>query len=366
MSGAQSSRDHAMAIQSQLDRQRHEIESLLPSHIPFERFKRIVMTAINMNPELLTADRRSLFIACQRAAADGLIPDNREAAFVVYKHHVQYLPMIGGLRKLALQSGEVTTLTADCVYEGDEWEYWIDDNGRHIRHVPGDEHGNDDKHIRAAYAIARLGNGGTAIAVLGRRQLEKRRSMSRRGESGPWDTWFPEMAMKSVVRTLSRELPRSYDRPGIHDAIARENVRMNAALTAVEDESPDFSEVGELPPPQEATASSAAGHTLPPAATPRRSEEKSSAAAIFVLDEHNQPVGEYPLSPEGAADWANALGQMLTATEDPHVAGVIWRLNKETASRLRARTKSVPAAFQAVDSVCSLGRGLEDMGAMGV
>jgi recombination protein RecT len=33
----------------------------LPKHMPVERFMRVVLTAVNGNPDLLNADRQSLF-----------------------------------------------------------------------------------------------------------------------------------------------------------------------------------------------------------------------------------------------------------------------------------------------------------------
>ncbi len=57
----------------------------LPSHIPVERFKRTIITALNLNPDLRKADRGSLFNAAVKCAHDGLYPDGREAALVVYK-----------------------------------------------------------------------------------------------------------------------------------------------------------------------------------------------------------------------------------------------------------------------------------------
>lgn len=205
-------RGHAQEIAQQFDAQADTFRTLLPAHIDVARFKRVTMTALNNNPDLLTADRRSLFIACQRAAEDGLYPDGREAALVMFKNFAQYMPMVAGLRKLARQSGEVKTLTAGCIYEGEAYEYWVDDQGRHFRHQPSLDADQSDDKLRAAYAIATLANGETALTVMGRAQIEKRRRVSRSADRGPWATWYPEMAMKTAIKALSKELPRSSER----------------------------------------------------------------------------------------------------------------------------------------------------------
>lgn len=219
-------RDHARAIAEQFEAQAQNFRAVLPAHIPLERFQRVVMTALNGNPDLMTADRRSLFIACTKAAEDGLYPDGREAALVVYRVQgrpiVQYMPMVAGLRKLTRQSGDVLTLTAGLIYEGDQYEYWVDDQGRHFRHVPSFDGDQGDDKIIAAYAVAKLASGETAMTVMGRAQLEKRRARSRAADRGPWRDWYPEMAMKTAIRALAKELPRASDRDDLHRALERD------------------------------------------------------------------------------------------------------------------------------------------------
>lgn len=67
------------------------------------------MTAVQSNPALLSADRQTLFQACMKCAQDGLLPDGREAALVIFRTKkkidnrdvwvdaVQYMPMVAGV-----------------------------------------------------------------------------------------------------------------------------------------------------------------------------------------------------------------------------------------------------------------------------
>jgi len=83
-----------------------EFRNALPSHIKPEKFQRVVMTVVQQNPDLMGADRRSLLASCLKCAADGLIPDGREAALVIFKTKineqwvsaVQYMPMLAGIQ----------------------------------------------------------------------------------------------------------------------------------------------------------------------------------------------------------------------------------------------------------------------------
>lgn len=59
-----------------------QVKSVLPAHVTFEKFERVVRLAVRKNPDLLTCSPASLFMACIQAASDGLLPDGREGAIV--------------------------------------------------------------------------------------------------------------------------------------------------------------------------------------------------------------------------------------------------------------------------------------------
>ena len=76
-------------VREELAPLRPQISAMLPSHISVETFESVSLTAVQNNPSLLDADRQSLFVACMNAANDGLLPDKREGAFVVYNEKVK-------------------------------------------------------------------------------------------------------------------------------------------------------------------------------------------------------------------------------------------------------------------------------------
>src|SRR5688500_3765384 len=89
----------SMQFRDQLTKMDHELSTALPPHMPVERFMRVVLTAVNGNPDLLKADRRTLFESAMKAAQDGLLPDGRDGAFVTFSGKVQWMPMVGGILK---------------------------------------------------------------------------------------------------------------------------------------------------------------------------------------------------------------------------------------------------------------------------
>ena len=157
-----------------------------------------------------------------KSAQDGLLPDGREAAFVVYNTNVapqgqpkrfikkvQYLPMVWGIVKKVRNSGELASIAANVVFENDEFSYALGDEEA-IHHKPlltGDR-----GKPMAVYAIAKTKDGSIYREVLSRDDVEAVRNVSRAKESGPWAGPFAlEMWRKTAIRRLAKRLPMSTD-----------------------------------------------------------------------------------------------------------------------------------------------------------
>jgi recombination protein RecT len=195
------------AVRLTLTKMQPEFSKALPAQIPSERFIRTVMTAVQIDPKLVSADRGTLLSACMRAAQDGLIPDGREAALVAYGDRVQYMPMITGILKKLRQSGLLMSISANVVYERDQFDYELGDEER-IQHKPFI--GDRGRPI-AVYAIARTTEGGMYREVMSFGEIESIRNRSRAGGKGPWVTDWAEMARKTVIRRLAKRMPSSAD-----------------------------------------------------------------------------------------------------------------------------------------------------------
>lgn len=196
-------------IRKQLVRMSPEIKNALPSHIKPERFQRVVLTVVQQNPALMNADRRSLFAACIKCAADGLIPDGRESALVLFGNQVQYMPMMAGLQKRVRNSGAISSMQAHVIFENDRFviRRGLDETIEHVPLFPGDR----GKPI-GAYSIAKFKDGSDPMfEVMDLAAIEKVRSVSRAKSKGPWVDWWEEMARKTVFRRLSKWLPMDAD-----------------------------------------------------------------------------------------------------------------------------------------------------------
>ncbi len=112
-----------------------------------------------------------------------------------------------GMIDLARRSGQIASLSARVVREGDEFsfEFGLDEK---LIHRPGE---NEDAPVTHVYAVARLKDGGTQFEVMTRKQIELVRSLSKAGNNGPWVTHWEEMAKKTAIRRLFKYLPVSIE-----------------------------------------------------------------------------------------------------------------------------------------------------------
>lgn len=197
-------------VRNALEKMAPQFQAALPKHVPVERFVRTTLTAIQTNPQLLQADRRTLFAAATRAAQMGLLPDGREGAIVTFKDQAQWMPMVAGIMKLVRNSGEISTWSVQAVYENDAFDFALGDD-EHITHKPAL---SNRGRLIAVYSIVTMKSGEKSREVMSVEDVEAIRKRSRSGNAGPWVTDFAEMAKKTVVRRHAKRLPLSTDIDG--------------------------------------------------------------------------------------------------------------------------------------------------------
>lgn len=190
-----------------------EFAPVLPSHISEDKFKQVVVTAMQKNPNLLSLNRGSLFNACKECAQDGLLPDGREAALVPFGGTVKYMPMVQGITKKARNSGEIATIDALVVYKNDEYDSWVDEHGAHFKHRKC-RGKRGDPELTYAYAITK--DGSFYFEEIDEDQMKAIEGCSK-GSNTPWKGPFrDEMRRKSALRRLCKyRLPSSSDIDGV-------------------------------------------------------------------------------------------------------------------------------------------------------
>jgi recombination protein RecT len=282
-------------LRKQFTAMQPELAMALPAHVAPERFVRIVMTAIQQNADLMKADRKSLFGACMKAAQDGLLPDGKEAFLNCYyskkdnKFIASYQPMIAGILKKIRQSGELKQLSCDVVREGDMFHHYVDEIGEHFKHQVADED-NADSPVKYVYAALWTKDGGFYFRKMTPKAVEKARAVSRAANSGPWVQWWDEMALKTVLRNLSKRVPMS--------------VEVESVIHRVDDLDGDFSdETGNNPAPSSPNRGSDA---LKSRMLARQQREKINESLLI--------AGAMPGEPP--ADMDAETGELLPLEED--------------------------------------------------
>ncbi|MGB0718230.1 MAG: recombinase RecT [Alphaproteobacteria bacterium] len=211
-----------------ISKEESKYKDMLPAHIAPQKFIRAATNAVQSNPDILQCDRNSLYLAVEQAARDGMIVDGKESALVSFnqkgkdgKYHkvAKYMPMVAGIMKLARNSGEVKSISAYVVYEKEVeadkdgnklFEWQIVDGVEHVMHKPI-MFGERGKPV-GAYATATLKDDTFMFEWMTIEQIEKVRAVSKAKDSGPWKSWWEEMAKKTVIRRLAKRLPSSSDK----------------------------------------------------------------------------------------------------------------------------------------------------------
>lgn len=213
-----------------LAKNRDAFGASLPSGMSVDRFQRLLLTAVNTNPDLLDCTPNSFIAAGVTAAQLGLEPnDPRGLAYLIpFKKRVKVKDdkgrdvwtetrivnfIIGyrGMLDLARRSGIVSSINAFPVFEGDTFEYQLGLDP-HLKHVPGADCDDDPAKLTHVYAVAKV-QGEPQFVVLTRKQIERTKASSQGGASSysPWNTHYVEMALKTALRRLCKWLPQTVE-----------------------------------------------------------------------------------------------------------------------------------------------------------
>lgn len=164
-----------------------------------------ILAVVSSSPALQKCSPESIALAAYDAATIGL-PVNKLGLVWIVPYGNEAKMQIGfkGYIQLAIESGYVLDISADCVYENDRFKYILGSKP-FIEHEPtmSSERGK----LVAVYAVARLVNGLEKPLAMSKSQIDFIRSKSRSGNGGPWNTDYDEMAKKTVIKRLCKQLP---------------------------------------------------------------------------------------------------------------------------------------------------------------
>lgn len=105
-----------------------------------------------------------------------------------------------GVTHLAFETGFLSTLHADVVCEGEVFEYWKDENGPRLKHIPRLERSPDKKNIVAVYVIYKTKDGGQGICVTPKSSINKSDK-----QRDVWLSDYQSMVLKTGILRARRE-----------------------------------------------------------------------------------------------------------------------------------------------------------------
>lgn len=208
-----------------------EIKKALPSVITPERFTRIVLSAISVNPKLGSCTPASFLGAMMTSAQLGLevntplgqayvLPYNNKGTF-----EAQFQLGYKGLIDLAYRSGEVESIQAHVVYEHDEFtcEYGLEPK---LVHKPADSNRGEPVKV---YAVFKTKSGGFGFEVMSMDDVRRhaaKYSKAYNSSFSPWKTNFEEMAKKTVLKRVLKYAPLKSDfvRAAVQDEVVKTSI----------------------------------------------------------------------------------------------------------------------------------------------
>jgi len=191
-----------------------ELQQLAGRAMSAERLIKMFAMAASRNPKLLHCTPISVLDAMTKCAELNLMPgtlgsvwlipfDNRKTG----NCECQFILGYRGMMALARRSGDISTITAEVVKNGDEFEFEHGLESK-FRHRPRCINGASVTHV---WAMAKFKDGSHQLVVMTKQEVDSIRGRSRASNFGPWQTDYEEMAKKTALRRLCKYLPLEPD-----------------------------------------------------------------------------------------------------------------------------------------------------------
>jgi recombination protein RecT len=177
--------------------------ALHPSVSPQQFATCLVVTVNQLDPSKVS-DATSVLVSAYNCAAIGLLPGSQLglAYFIPRKGRCNLEIGYRGFLDLAFRNDHLKSIHAECVFEGEEFDWYVDSDGPQIMHRPDPD--RDPSQARTltkqVYCVYRTKAGGRGARVMTRAQINKIDSREH-----VWFSDYYEMARKSAVRRAAKD-----------------------------------------------------------------------------------------------------------------------------------------------------------------
>jgi recombination protein RecT len=215
-------------IETLINRSKNELGRALPTHLNAERFTRIALTQIRINPKLKDCTPLSFMGALFTMAQMGLEPVAGRCYLIPFANkknidgqwktllEVQFVIGYKGLSDMFYRHESALSLDMQKVHENDEFDYQYGTES-YLKHKPALKNRGD---VIGYYAVAKMKGGASRFFFMSKEDcLEHGKKHSKTWSkkdnnfysSSPWLTEFDGMALKTVLIQLSKLLPLSVE-----------------------------------------------------------------------------------------------------------------------------------------------------------
>lgn len=195
----------------------NEHKDALPADFNTARFVQNAVSLLNGNDTL--ADFAKQYGTAQikaglvRGAFLGLDFLNSEAYLIPYKNTLSFMPSYKGMAKLCQKysTRKIKSIYAKCVREGDDFSESVVNGEPTINYSAMPFNGNE---IIGVFAVCQYEDGGICYEVMSRAEVEQCRKSSKANNSPAWNSFWSEMAKKTVLRRLCKSITLDMDAQG--------------------------------------------------------------------------------------------------------------------------------------------------------
>jgi len=194
-------------IRDLLMKNKKNLAMALPKHLTANKLIGLATTTLSANPALLDCIQSSLLGSIIQVAQLGLELNKSmgHVSLVPYGKTCTVIVGYQGLIELSRRSGLVSFVKAAVVREGDffEYEYGMHQDLKHKPKAP------IAAPVIYAYAYAKMKDGEFVFDVMEKAAIDKIRARAK--QDHVWKTDYDEMAKKTIIRRLSKILPKSVE-----------------------------------------------------------------------------------------------------------------------------------------------------------
>jgi phage RecT family recombinase len=179
--------------------------------LDFNDYLNDVWYAVSNSKELQTCTPESIFDAALQAAASGLTIGNNKANLVPRAGKVKFEIGYEGQVELLKRVAKIKTRDEDVIREGDKFSWSFNKKStpeglKAVAEYEIEKNASAGRKIIGAYCYVMLEDGNSYIRYMDRAQI----SLYQR-DTVFWKTWEDKMALKTVIRELTKVLYKRYD-----------------------------------------------------------------------------------------------------------------------------------------------------------